>query len=88
MKQNIGKIDKIVRVVVGLGLLSLLFILDGDARWLGLIGLIPLGTAAIGFCPLYPLVGMNTCCSSEEGKACCGGGVCSPDKKDSVQGDK
>jgi hypothetical protein len=81
MQQNIGKIDKIVRVVVGLGLLSLLFILEGDARWLGLIGLVPLGTAAVGFCPLYCPLKLNTCCASEgSGKSCCGGGACSTDK--------
>lgn len=80
MKQNIGKIDKIARVVVGLGLLSLLFVLDGDAKWLGLIGLVPLGTATIGFCPLYCPLNINTNCS--EGGACCGGGACSTDKKE------
>ena len=78
MKQNVGKIDKIVRVVAGLVLLSLLFILEGDARWIGLVGIVPLGTAALGFCPLYPLVGMNTCGS------CCNGGSCSSDKKDAA----
>ncbi len=77
MKQNVGKIDKIVRVVVGLALLSLLFILEGDARWWGLVGLIPLGTAAIGFCPLYPVLGISTCCCSCKGS-------CDSDKKDAA----
>jgi len=72
-------------VVAGLVLLSLLFILEGDARWIGLIGLVPLGTAAMGFCPLYPLVGMNTCCATKDGeKVCCGGGSCHGDKKDAA----
>lgn len=85
MKQNIGKTDKIVRVIAGIGLLSLLFLLDGSARWIGLIGIVPLATAAMGFCPLYPIVGMNTCCAGEgEKSSCCSGGSCSSDKKDAV----
>ena len=61
MKSNVGGIDKILRIVVGLGLLSLLFILEGSARWWGLIGIVPLGTALFNFCPLYTLLGINTC---------------------------
>lgn len=81
MKQNVGKVDRIVRAIIGLGLLSLLFVLQGDVRWVGLIGLIPLGTAAIGFCPLYCPLGINTGCKTEDG-ACCGGGACSSENKD------
>ena len=69
MTKNIGGIDRMLRIIVGLGVLSLLFVLDGSQRWLGLIGLVPLLTAVISFCPLYPLVGLNTCgrsCSSKE----------------------
>lgn len=61
MKMNIGGTDKVVRILVGLVLLSLLFLLKGQARWFGLIGLVPLVTAFVGFCPLYRLLGMNTC---------------------------
>jgi hypothetical protein len=61
MKVNIGSADKVVRIVVGLALLSLLFLLDGKARWFGLIGLVPLLTAFMGFCPLYTLLGVSTC---------------------------
>lgn len=61
MTQNVGGVDRIVRIVAGIGLLSLLVLLEGNSRWLGLIGLVPLGTALIGWCPLYPLVGINTC---------------------------
>lgn len=84
MKQNVGKTDKIVRIIAGLVLLSLLFVLEGSARWIGLIGIVPLATAAMGFCPLYPLVGMNTCCAKDGEKACCGGGACDTDKKDAA----
>lgn len=61
MTTNIGGVDKVVRVLIGLVLLSLLFLLKGQARWFGLIGLVPLVTAFVGFCPLYRLLGMNTC---------------------------
>ena len=61
MNQNVGAADKVVRVLIGLGLLSLIFLLSGNVRWVGLIGLVPLGTALMGFCPLYALLGLKTC---------------------------
>jgi hypothetical protein len=61
MKANVGSIDRVVRVIAGIGLLSLMFVLEGGARWFGLIGVIPLGTALIGYCPLYSILGVNTC---------------------------
>ena len=68
MKANVGGIDKVLRIVVGLGLLSLLFFLEGNARWWGLIGVVPLATGFINFCPLYTLLGVNTGAASEEKK--------------------
>lgn len=61
MDKNIGNTDKVVRIVVGLGILTLLFLLKGPDRWLGLIGLIPILTASVGWCPAYSLFGINTC---------------------------
>jgi len=61
MKANVGGVDKILRIVVGLGLLSLILILQGDARWWGLIGLVPLLTGLVNFCPLYSMIGVSTC---------------------------
>jgi hypothetical protein len=58
--RNVGSIDRIVRVVAGLALLSLWFVLSGPARYVALVGLVPLLTAAIGFCPLYTLIGLKT----------------------------
>ncbi|MEL7401325.1 MAG: DUF2892 domain-containing protein [Pseudomonadota bacterium] len=57
--QNEGTLDRIVRVVLGLVLLSLT-IVGPQSMW-GLVGLVPLITGAIGFCPLYKIVGLNTC---------------------------
>jgi hypothetical protein len=61
MNINVGVVDKVVRIVVGLGLLSLVFVLEGNVRWLGLIGLVPLATGLIGYCPLYSVLGLSTC---------------------------
>lgn len=61
MTKNVGAIDRVLRIVVGLVLLSLLFLLEGDARWFGLIGVVPLTTAALSWCPLYTLLGFRTC---------------------------
>jgi hypothetical protein len=64
MKTNVGSADKVARIAVGLILLSLVVFLDGSARWLGLIGLVPLVTAVVGYCPLYAVLGVNTCAAS------------------------
>lgn len=61
MTRNVGNIDRVIRIIVGLGLLSLIFILEGNARWWGLIGLGPILTAAIGYCPPYAWMGISTC---------------------------
>ena len=58
--KNVGNVDRVVRVIIGLGLLSLLFVLDGNARFWGLVGIIPLVTGLVGFCPLYKVLGMKT----------------------------
>lgn len=68
MKANVGGIDRILRIVVGLGLLSLVFILEGNARWWGLVGIVPILTGTFRFCPAYLPLGMSTC-STEEKKA-------------------
>jgi len=60
MKANVGPVDKTLRIVAGLAILSLLFILPGNARWLGLIGLGPLLTGIFNFCPGYVLLGFST----------------------------
>lgn len=59
MIRNEGTIDRVVRVVLGLTLLSLVFI--GPQTYLGLIGIVPLATGVFGFCPLYNVFGVRTC---------------------------
>ena len=58
MNPNIGTIDRIARVVIGLGLLSLAFV--GPQTPFGYVGLILLLTAGVSFCPLYRLVGFSS----------------------------
>ncbi len=61
MTRNVGSVDGWLRVIVGLVLLALVFVLEGGARWLGLIGLVPLITGIAGTCPAYSLLGIRTC---------------------------
>jgi hypothetical protein len=58
MEANIGKTDKMIRIATGLLLLSLAFV-GPQTPW-GFIGLVPLATAFINFCPAYKLLGFNT----------------------------
>ncbi|HLU76569.1 MAG TPA: DUF2892 domain-containing protein [Burkholderiales bacterium] len=57
--RNLGSVDRIIRVVAGLVLLSLVFV--GPATPWGWIGVVPLLTGLIGSCPAYRLFGLNTC---------------------------
>lgn len=59
MVRNEGSLDRMLRVIVGLAVLSLLF--WGPKSMWALIGIVPLATGLVGFCPLYRLLGMNTC---------------------------
>lgn len=59
MTKNLGTLDRVLRIVVGLILIALVFV-GPQTPW-GWIGLIPLTTALIGWCPAYRLVGLNTC---------------------------
>ena len=61
MKINVGNFDRVIRIVIGLTLLSLPFWLESPWRWLGLIGVMPLFTGLAGRCPGYRLLGLNTC---------------------------
>lgn len=56
---NEGTLDRTVRVIAGLAILSLAFI--GPKTPLGFIGAVPLLTGLIGFCPLYRVLGISTC---------------------------
>lgn len=55
MTSNVGGIDRIIRIVLGFVILSLVALLEGRLRWLGLLGLVPLITGLAGWCPAYTL---------------------------------
>lgn len=59
MKSNVGGIDKILRIVAGLGLIGAT--VAGVLPVWGYIGIVPLATGLMGWCPVYPLLGMSTC---------------------------
>ncbi|WP_374380386.1 DUF2892 domain-containing protein [Dongia sp.] len=59
MQKNVGGIDRALRVIVGLVLIALVFV-GPQSPW-GWVGIIPLATALIGYCPAYRLIGLNTC---------------------------
>jgi hypothetical protein len=59
MTTNVGGTDRMLRIAAGVVLLALGAF--GPLGWWGLIGLVPLGTALMGSCPAYSLLGLNTC---------------------------
>jgi len=63
MKKNVGSTDRIIRVVMGLAMLGAGYYYE---CWLGLIGIIPILTASIKWCPLYSLFGIGTCKYKDE----------------------
>jgi len=62
MTHNEGTWDRTLRVLVGLGALSLVVV--GPQTLWGLLGLVPLVTGLVGYCPLYQVVGLSTCPAS------------------------
>ena len=63
MNANVGGIDKLLRIVAGIVLLALTLVLRNEqGLWMwGLVGIVPLATGLMGWCPFYPLLGMNSC---------------------------
>jgi hypothetical protein len=59
LKKNVGNTDRAFRIILGIGLISLAFV--GPQTVWGWVGVIPLLTAFVGSCPLYSLLGVNTC---------------------------
>ncbi|WP_308388314.1 DUF2892 domain-containing protein [Acidithiobacillus sp. AMEEHan] len=63
MQKNAGMVDRAIRVLVGMALLALVFV-GPHTPW-GLIGILPLVTGLVGYCPAYSLFGLRTCSKSK-----------------------
>ena len=59
MEKNVGGLDQALRVIVGLALIAMVFV-GPQTPW-GWIGIVPLATAALSWCPLYTVLGIRTC---------------------------
>ena len=59
MKANIGSVDRALRILVGLVLVGLAA--TGTVGWWGWLGLVPLATGLVGWCPPYAMLGISTC---------------------------
>lgn len=59
MKKNIGSVERAVRIIVGAAVLTLVFV-GPQSAW-GYLGIVPLATGLLGWCPPYALFGFSTC---------------------------
>ena len=60
MKKNVGQLDRWIRIILGIAVLSLLVFLSGPIRWIGLVGLVFIITGIVGYCPIYGLFKIRT----------------------------
>jgi len=61
METNVGLVDRVLRVAVGAGLIAVAVLVAHPYAWAGWIGVVPILTAIVGFCPAYRLFGLSTC---------------------------
>lgn len=59
LERNVGRIDRLIRLAMGAGMLSMLFWAPESGYW-GLLGVLPIASAISGFCPTYQLIGLKT----------------------------
>lgn len=57
MTTNVGNVDKVIRIVLGLAIIVIGYL---NESWWGLVGLVPIVTAFLGYCPAYSLIGVST----------------------------
>ena len=61
MNPNVGTSDRIIRVILGIGIIILAVVSHGLLRWTGIVGIVQLLTGMVSFCPAYSLIGIKTC---------------------------
>ena len=60
MEINVGSLDRAIRLFAGLMILSVWFVAEGPVRWVALIGLLPIATSVLAWCPAYLPFGIST----------------------------
>lgn len=60
MEKNVGTTERTFRIIIGCAILPLFFLIDGPLRWLGLIGIIPIVTGIMRWCPAWFVLGIRT----------------------------
>ena len=71
MSENVGSLDRIARVIIGLVLIAYALQIGFPStgwNWVGWIGVVPLLTAAFAFCPLYRMLGVSTCPAARQAR--------------------
>jgi Protein of unknown function (DUF2892) len=63
MKKNVGDLERIIRIIAGIAIISLAFV-GPQSPW-AYLGIIPLATGLMGWCPPYAMLGISTCKSSK-----------------------
>lgn len=61
MTFNVGSTDRIIRAILGIGIIVFAVLSHGSIRWVGIVGAVLLITAIVRYCPAYSIVGINTC---------------------------
>ncbi len=61
MTFNVGTTDRVIRIVLGIGIIAFALLNHGPIRWVGIVGAVLLITAMFRYCPAYSIVGINTC---------------------------
>jgi hypothetical protein len=69
MKMNVGNTERVIRIVAGVVILSGLFWFPEGARWWAAIGVVPIATGLIRWCPAYAVLGLNTCSPAEKARS-------------------
>lgn len=64
MQKNVGMVDKVLRIIIGVALISQVFMGPLGPTYWGWVGVVPLATVLLSWCPLYSLIGVRTCATS------------------------